>query len=247
MIIQTKKIFFNKISKCLFIICLSIIIFSCNSYKWDSEIKEMTNGNLKEWLRKAPFDNLWDIQGENRKVVTNLKTVFPFYKGFDYKNGIKVPRDSIYKNEVLIIKDSLGEGFVYSALLNSNQKIYLKDSYYERGNIIFSGMDSYNDSHQAHLKKRYQGDYSNYFSEIYDVTIMHNYRSENFILCHYQKDKFLFQLAFINKPKQDPETFNYEYDYLKIIKKIKAINKEMKLNIKEWENLTVSDLKLLNK
>jgi len=34
------------------------------------------------------------------------------------------------------------------------------------------------------------------------------------------------------------------YNYTDVIKKIKRINKEMDLKIKEWENISIPDLKL---
>jgi len=218
-------------------------MFSCNSYEWDQEIKEMTGGNLKKWLHKTPFDNLWDIHGE-KNTITNLKEVFPLYKGFVDKEGKEISKDSIFEDAVLVIKDSLGEGYSYAALFNSDQKIYLKESYYERGNVIFSGVDSYKDSHQAHLKKIFEGSNPNYISEFYNVTIGHNYNSKNYILCHFSKNKFLFQVLFVHNPIYDKEKLIYAYNYTDVIKKIKRINKEMDLKIKEWENISISDLKL---
>ena len=44
-------------------------------------------------------------------------------------------------------------------------------------------------------------------------------------------------------PKYDEEKSSYVYNYKDIVKKIKLINIEMDLKIKEWENISISDLK----
>ena len=170
--------------------------------------------------------------------------MFPLYKGFVDKEGNEISKDSIFEDAVLVIKDSLGEGYSYAALFNSDQKIYLKESYYERGNVIFSDVDSYKDSHQDNLKIIFEGSNPNYISEFYNATIGHNYNSKNYIVCHFSKNKFLFQALFVHNPKYDKEKQIYVYNYTDVIKKVKRINKEMRLKIKEWENIYISDLKL---
>lgn len=73
---------------------LVVVLSACDQspqiskdFVWDEDVKELTGGNLYNWLKKAPFDNELDRHQDGAVVITNARQVFPF-KG-RYYNAIE--------------------------------------------------------------------------------------------------------------------------------------------------------------
>lgn len=67
------------------VLFLLIALASCDQstqikrkFVWDEDVKELTGGNLYDWLKKAPFDNEVDRGGNGSLVITNSRQIFPF-------------------------------------------------------------------------------------------------------------------------------------------------------------------------
>lgn len=76
------------------VLLVLIVLASCDQSTqitkkivWDEDVKELTGGNLYNWLKKAPFDNEVNRGGDGSLVITNSRQIFPFKAR--YYNAIK--------------------------------------------------------------------------------------------------------------------------------------------------------------
>lgn len=76
------------------VLLVLIVLASCDQstqitkkFVWDEDVKELTGGNLYNWLKKAPFDNEVNRGGDGSLVITNSRQIFPFKAR--YYNAIK--------------------------------------------------------------------------------------------------------------------------------------------------------------
>ena len=228
-----------KMKQILFIAILLLVLGCKNkrSFEWTEELEQTTGGDLKEWLKKAPFNGRWDApEKESGKMVfTNIEQVFPFIGKFNNENddfkGVYVDGD-IYQKETTVFKDSLlGESVVYAALLYEPQELFLRDYYSESGNIILSGPSASNMYYNADLSETLTCENnSEYKTAIYWVDL----NAATYLFGFYQKGNLIFQFGF-------PCTVN---EKLKGVQKIKEINLALGLNVKEWSNVTESKLEI---
>ncbi|SHI86455.1 hypothetical protein [Pseudozobellia thermophila] len=225
-----------KIKTFFFFFVTTLSFISCNTKKpleWDDDVAQLTNKNLKAWLRKAPFDNEWIIDNDgDAYVFTNLDQVFPFmgkFKGFEKTNKENPP---VYDEQSVIFKDSVwGESFMYGMLLYQPQELFLKDYYRESGNVIFSGADALNETYRASLYETYLYEENDqYKAVVYWVNSNHTM----YLFGFYQQGQLVFETGF-PCPKENQ---------MEGLEKLKQINTALGLNIKAWENATINDLQV---
>ncbi len=219
---------------------LLLLLCACKKervFEYPKDLKKITNGNLKSWLEKAPFEGLWDYSGDsNTMIITNFDQVFPFagkfknennnFKGRNYQNG------DIYQKELVIFKDpSFGESFVYAALTYKPEELFLRDFYSEMGNVIMSGANAIHDSYTASLSETKVFEKNKKYK-----TVLYWVSSNNktYLFGFYQKKNLLFQFGF-------PANINAK---TKVLQKLKQLNNSLGLNIKEWTHLTEEQLEI---
>lgn len=218
-----------------------ITLSSCNhksrirkEFVWDDGAKELTGGNLHNWLKKAPFNNELNRSEEGKIVITNADQVFPF-KGRYYNAIEELRRDYnadtvIYTETEILFQDSVwGDLFLHATLLYDNQEVFLRDSYFETGSPFFGGVEAVTDMHRATLyETAVVANTSTYKTGIYWVGA--NYY--DYLLGFYQQGQLVFETAI---PLLGRDT-------LATLDKLKEINKSLNLNIPEWASATVAQL-----
>lgn len=215
---------------------MAFIMVSCNSKKpleWNDDIAKLTNKDLKGWLRKAPFKNEWNIEKNDDEIVfTNLDQVFPFmgkFKKFD-----KTPKDTkpVYQEENIVFQDDeWGDSFMYGMLLYQPEELFLKETYRESGNVIFSGTNAIHESYTASLSETYLYEKNeNYKAVVYWVRC--NYKS--YLFGYYQQGQLVVEFGF-------PCNRNNQKEGLQ---KLKEINHALGLNIDMWEKATTENLQI---
>lgn len=224
----------------LFHIIILFTLFSCTKereFKWNENIKLITEGNLKTWIRKAPFENEWDPhkgKGNNEYVITNEAEVFPYMGKFKNINDNFTSKD-LYQKEFVIYKDSKwGDLFVYAALQYDNQELYLDNNYSEPLNPFTSGgMNAINQYSTAQLNETHLvAKNQEYKANVYLV-----YASGvDFLFGFYQQGQLLFEVGFPCKYENRKEG----------LKKLQQINEALNLNIKEWDSKNIADLEINN-
>ncbi|WP_417885566.1 hypothetical protein [Zunongwangia sp.] len=240
-LIKNSKIY----SVFLFIFSVTFLV-SCNSshqkdFKWDNDIKQLTGGDLDEWLHKASFENELKSDNPDENMITNADVVFPFIG--NYYNAVEKLNDyyvsekndaSIFKNKTVLYKDpKWGDLCLNSVLLFEPEEVYLKDFYTTTGNPAFSGTNAIHQSYSAHLAETsvFTNTYPTIKTGIYEVSI----QNKMYLLGFYQKGKLVFEIAIAYTPDNLPEVLN----------KLKSVNTELGLNVKEWEAAKPEDVKPL--
>ncbi|WP_375580451.1 hypothetical protein ABWH96_05280 [Marivirga tractuosa] len=227
----------NNTLKVVVFVCL--VMVSCGRKpEWNEEIAKMTNKDIKSWLKTAPFEGLWDPHGNassDEIVFTNVQSVFPFMGKYKNSGDSLDDKEDIYSKDFYVFKDStFGESFVHATLLYEGQPLYLESSYRESANIIFSGAASAGQYTSSSLEEtKLIAENKQYRTGVYWVEQNYDY----FLMGFYQKDNLVFQVAF-PCPKKEAS---------KGLDKLKEVSSVMNLNIKEWENASVKDLRKSHK
>lgn len=226
------------------VLFLLIALASCDQstqikrkFVWDEDVKELTGGNLYDWLKKAPFDNEVDRGGNGSLVITNSRQIFPF-KGRYYNAIEEVGRYEsidtvIFRKSEILFRDSLwGDLFLHATLLYDDQEFFLSDGYFETGNPIFGGVEAVGDMHHSSLSETsVLAKNPNFKTGIYWAST--NY--QNYLLGFYQRGQLVFETVVPLKG-----------DTLATLDKLKEVNQSLGLNIPEWKNAEVSDLRKVN-
>lgn len=235
--------------KCKILIAGMLVMFmgltSCDNksynrkpFTWDNEVKQLIGGeSLYAWLGKVPFRGELKQAEANKLIFTNAKQVFPFMNR--YYDSIEELRrygspdtDTVIfsAREVLFQDPQWGDVFVAATLLYDDREVFLNDSYLQTGNPIFGGLNSATDIHRASLHEtEVFAKQEKYKTGIYRVWTSHR----DFLLGFYQQGQLVFQAVV-------PLSRN---DTLVSLNKLKDINRSLRLNIPEWENVTVAQLR----
>lgn len=224
-----------------YLILFLLIFLSCKNerdFEWSEDLKQTVGSDLKDWIKKSPFDGKWNYKESKtgRITVDNRNLVFPFMGKFKNSNdnfkGYHNSEGHIYQKEVILFKDSeFGESFVYSALLYEAEELYLQASYSEMGNFIISGLNDLNVKHNAKLlETEIINNNSEYKTAIYWVKTDY----KKYLFGFYQKGKLVFQFGF--PCDEDNKSQGLE--------RIKQINQNLNLNIEEWSNATIKELEM---
>lgn len=226
------------------VLLVLIVLASCDQstqitkkFVWDEDVKELTGGNLYNWLKKAPFDNEVNRGGDGSLVITNSRQIFPF-KGRYYNAIEEVGRYEssdtvIFRKSEILFRDSLwGNLFLHATLLYDDQEFFLSDSYFEVGNPIFGGVEAVGDMHRSSLyETSVLAKHPNYKTGIYWASA--NY--QEYLLGFYQQGQLVFESVVPLKG-----------DTLATLDKLKEVNQSLGLDIPEWRNAEVSDLRKVN-
>jgi len=224
------------------LILFLLLLLNCHNkkpFEWTDDLKPITGTNLKQWIEKSPFDNLWNSHKNNNDniVIDNRNQVFPFMGKFKNENNnfknYKTNGD-IYKEETALFNDSqFGESFVYAALLYNSQELFLQPALSEMGNVAFSGANAINKRYYANLSEtKIYNKNKTYKTAIYWVDA----NRKKYLFGFYQRGQLVFQFGF-------PCNMNNRSEGLK---KIKEINQSLNLNVKEWANAQETDLNINN-
>lgn len=238
MIVYKLKQHLNRNTLCILFIILAFACEEKRAFVWTEDIAQITDKNLAGWIEKSPFDGKWNKNKTDKNVMVfdNRNQVFPFmgkftneldnFKNETYGNG------DIYQEEVLLYKDSIfGESFVYGALIFEPQELFLRNYYSERGDILFSGQNGYNETYTASLSETLLFDNNEtYKAAVYRVNS--NYKS--YLFGFYQRGRLLYQFGFLCTDAQTQ----------KGLYKIKEINTTLNLNIAQWSQATVESLQI---
>lgn len=205
-------------------------------FSWDSEVASMTGKDLKEWLRKAPFQNELKAEGDNKILFTNAEQVFPFIG--KYYNSVELQRinsgnpqqDHIYQTESILFQDpKWGDLFVNGVLLYSNDELFLNNGEVSMGDPLFEGKDAvFNTYHSDLSETQVHSKTDNSKNALY-----WGYASNrSFLLAFYQKANLAFEavIPLINN------------DSLGTLNKLKELEQAMGLKIPEWANATVDQI-----
>lgn len=239
-----KNLPFNQIFLVLFA-SLSITFISCDNrgknFTWNDEVAELTDKDLEEWLRNAPFENeITKKESDDQFVMTNADQVFPFIGRYynhrgEIRKNLASTDTTIYEQKELIYKDpKFGDLFVTATLLYDDQEVYLSDSYSSMGDPLFGGIEAAQSSYDAVLyetpvfvKK------PDYKTGLYWATS----NNSTYLLGFYQKGQLIFETAI---PM-------LESDSTAALNKLKEVNQKLNLNIPEWANATMDQLKVNDK
>lgn len=230
------------IKKSILSICAGLLLVtSCDSrntrtFIWSDDTAELTGQHLEDWLRQAPFDNELKRQNQDKLVLTNAKQVFPFM-GRYYNAVEELRRDYtaddtvIYQQTEVLFQDSLwGDLFLSATLLYDDDEVFLRDLYVETGNPFFGGAETAMDTHSASLyETSVFAKKTTYKTGIYWASANFN----RYLLGFYQQGQLVFEIAI---PLLGTDT-------LATLNKLKEVNDVLGLNIPEWENATVEQLR----
>lgn len=232
-----KRRLFNLFS----IISLCVMgIYSCNTnkardFEWDQNIAQLTGSDLNSWLRRAPFENELQINGEDEIVFTNAEEVFPFMAGYFTATGELRADNSgtdttVFQEEKVLYQDpKWGDLFVTATLLYEGQEVYLTQSYTQMGNPVFGGVAAASASYSATLRESLVHAHNKrYKTGLYWATI----DFKDYLLGFYQQGQLVFQTAI---PLIGTDT-------LSTLNKLKEVNQSLGLNIVEWENTNTGQL-----
>lgn len=226
--------------KYIFIIFLAFL--SCQNertFEWTEDLKQTVGTDLEEWLKKSPFDGVWNEKKGDKDVMVfdNRQQVFPFMGKFKNENDnfrdYKTDGD-VYKKETILYKDTrFGESFVFAALLYEPQELFLEPTYSEMGSVILSGQGAMDERYYAQLAETmiYSKNKA-YKTAIYWV----DSNQKEYLFGFYQRGKLIFEFAFPCSASHISEG----------VKQIKAINDDLGLNIKEWAQATGAQLAINN-
>lgn len=226
----------NKL-KIVFFACL--VLVSCERKpEWNAEIVKLTNKDIQSWLKTAPFEGLWDPYANvssDEYVFTNVQSVFPFMGSYKNSGDSLNEKEDIYSKDFYVFKDpDYGQSFVHATLLYESEPLYLESSYRESANIIFSGAASAGQYTSSSLEETtILAENKQYRTGVYWVYQNRNY----FLMGFYQKDNLVFQVALPCSLKEASKGLN----------KLKEVSKVLNLNIEEWKNATVKDLRKTHK
>lgn len=201
------------------------------------DIKQITHGDLNAWLKKTPFEGLWD-PAEDKKantiVITNVHQVFPFIGKLknasdDNKNFTGQDGD-IHEDAWQVFKDpKWGEVVTYAQLAYAPEELFLSPSYSEMGNPAFSGSQDIKLSYSGNLTATQvidrKGDSK---AAIYWV----NSNMQTYLMGFYQNQNLVFEVAFPCKIEEKAMCLG----------KLKDINKKLQLNISSWDNASIDML-----
>ena len=218
------------LNKKIYLLLLWILIASCENgrpFEWTEEEMARTGGDLKAWIRKAPFQGEWDPEAgnENSYVITNIAQVFPFLGKFENEEANFVNdytgQSDVYDKATVIFKDpDWGEVFVFAMLTYTPQPLFLKDFYSEMGNVALSGTQAIHESHTAKLTetKLLENRGTNKANVYWVLSNQQQYLSG-----FYQNGRLVLQFAF-----PCPDT-------TKGLTKLKAINKALGIHNTSWD------------
>lgn len=223
---------------------LFLSLLSCDNeltFNWNPEVKTIVNGDIANWLKKAPFTGIWDPNNnkEGNVYFTNTKEVFPFIGEFKNEddNLILVNKKAkpFYKEQITVFKDNIwGESVVYTGLLYKTEEVFISPSYSKGANIITGGIQNLNQRNYASLAEtQIISNTPTHKTGVYWVTVNNKY----YLMGFYQKDQLIFQVAF-------PCTLQQKE---KGLEQLAKVSKKMGINVSEWENASIEKLTITQK
>ncbi len=206
---------------------------------WDETVEQITNRDLLGWLKDAPFNGLYypldEQSGKGKLVFTNSKQVFPFmgkFKNSDRELYTSRSMGEVYQEDFVVYKDpEFGELFLYAILTFEPEELFVSELAMESGSVVFSGMNSINESYSAALKETQVFSHNDqYKTAIYIAN--KDYARSSYLFAIYQTANLALQVGIpITAENTD-----------QVIAKLKEISQTMALNVAEWENLNAEDL-----
>ncbi len=212
------------------------------AFVMDEDIKQLMEGEyVGAWLRKAAYNNELKQADEDKLIFTNAKQVFPFMNRYydrleELRAGSDPATDTVvYTTTEVLYQDSVwGDVFVAASLLYDKREVFLDDSYLETGDPFFGRSDAVTDVHRASLHETaILAKTTKYKTGIYKVWTNHR----DYLLGFYQQGQLVFEAV----------VPLLGLDSLASLNKMKEINRNLGLNIPEWEQATVAQLKQTNK
>jgi len=204
----------------------------------DEDIKQLMGGEyVGAWLRKVPYNNELKQADKDKLIFTNAEQVFPFMNRYydeleELRTGSDPAKDTvIYTTTEVLYQDSdWGDVFVAASLLYDQREVFLDDSYLKTGDPFFGGSDAVTDIHRASLHETaILAKTAKYKTGIYKVWTNHR----DYLLGFYQQGQLVFEVV----------VPLLVLDSLASLNKMKEINRNLGLNIPEWEQATVAQLK----
>ena len=232
------------IYKTFIVLLVLIALASCNQstqikkeFVWDEDIKVLTEGNLYDWLKKEPFDNEVDRGGDGSLVITNSRQIFPFkaryYNAIEELGRYYSTDTVIFRKTAILFRDSLwGDLFLHATFLYDDQEVFHRDSYQEVGIPFFGGAEAVKDMFSSSLSETaVVARYHRYKTGIYWASV--NFQS--YLLGFYQLGQLVFE-----------SVVPFRGNTLATLDKLKEVNQSLGLEIPEWRNAEVSDLRKVN-
>lgn len=219
-----------------------MVLTSCSSnnkkdFVWDEDVAAFTGKNLGNWLRQAPFGNELKQHEDDKVVFTNARQVFPFMGRYysdteELREGYTENDTVIFRQEEVLYKDpEWGDLFLHATLLYDGREVFLNNSYSQTGNVIFGGMDAAMDTHTASL---YETSVFNKNDRYKTGIYWANTGLNRYLLGFYQQGQLVFETV-VPLVKSDT---------LATLNKLKEINKKINLNVPQWENASVQQLRI---
>lgn len=215
-----------------FLIPLFLLVGCGGNFNWDKDVANITGKNLEKWLRKAPFTN----ELSQKDKITNITSLFPFLGQYYQGQGRIVPLHSshldtvVYKQETVIYQDpAWGELFLHAMLLHKKDEVFLNNFYSESGNPFFeeNAMEIFHVANLYETKVASKND--RYKTAIYWAGT----GNKSYLLGFYQQGQLVMEATI---PLIDSDT-------TRVLNKLKEVNKELNLNIPEWEQANPADLR----
>ncbi len=244
--LMEKNKFTNTTSIILALFISMSFFTSCDSltgskrdFQWNDEVADLTDKDLKSWLRKAPFSN--ELKGNDNEVMfSNAEQVFPFLGKYynSVERQIKNYSDSdaghIYQTETVLFQDpQWGDLFVNAALMYNNDELFLNDSNIESGDPMFEGKDAiYSTYHGGLMETSVHSKGQDTKNGLY----WGSNSAKTYLLAFYQKNNLVFEVAV---PLIGQDT-------LATLNKLKEVNTALALNVPEWTNAQIKDLNPLD-
>ncbi len=220
-----------------------LLLSSCSFWEkpftWSPEVEKLTDKDIHAWIRKVPFSNEWNPKegaGYDTYVITNEQEVFPFLGGFqsaesDYPSKLRAGHDA-HERELVIYKDPYwGESFVFASLLYDPVELFVHRYYSEGVNSFTSGDFMTMDRRGASLlETKIVASHADYKTGVYWVKADQGF----LLMLFYQQDALVFQAAFPCDTTQKEQA----------LAQLLAIHDQLGLNIPEWKNASVADLRV---
>ncbi|WP_415891244.1 hypothetical protein ACMXYV_07975 [Neptuniibacter sp. SY11_33] len=219
----------------------SPFLWEPNSQEASLLTKEEAELSLDSWLKKAPFDELWDPYANhdaNTNIYTNVNVVFPFMDKWHNSFG-KIDSYTAFKTKASVYyadPEWSGTVLVWAGLKNQKMPFYLKKSNTEKVSISTPGNNDFAKSLNGLQHSNVDFDTTRTFSEtsIERQAVLWGSRigADHFLTGFLERGNLVFLVAFPCNGEQVELCAD----------KLGQVSSSLSLNVTAWENLTAEDL-----